>query len=214
MASIIKVDDVQDAAGNNIINEAGDVITIGASGDTITIPSGATITNSGTATGFGGGKLGQVVVTTKTDTASVASASYADMSGMTVTITPVATSSKILLTGTAILQNYTIYGYFQFVRDIGGGGYSVPTGFVGDAAGSRVQSTSANIRTVTDDNISRTNSWHLIDSPSTTSACTYKMQCRNSSGTSSIYLGRSPYDGDAVSNNRSPSTLIAIEILA
>jgi len=52
MASIIKVDDVQDAAGNNIINEAGDVITIGASGDTITIPSGATITNSGTATGF------------------------------------------------------------------------------------------------------------------------------------------------------------------
>jgi len=54
MASIIKVDDVQDAAGNNIINEAGDVITIGASGDTITIPSGATITNSGTATGFGG----------------------------------------------------------------------------------------------------------------------------------------------------------------
>ena len=54
MASIIKVDDVQDAAGNNIINEAGDVITIGASGYTITIPSGATITNSGTATGFGG----------------------------------------------------------------------------------------------------------------------------------------------------------------
>jgi len=59
MASIIKVDDVQDAAGNNIINESGDVITIGASGDTITIPSGATITNSGTATGFGGIGSGQ-----------------------------------------------------------------------------------------------------------------------------------------------------------
>ena len=53
MASIIKVDDVQDAAGNNIIKEAGDTITIGASGDTISIPSGATIANSGTATGFG-----------------------------------------------------------------------------------------------------------------------------------------------------------------
>ena len=52
MSSIIKVDDVQDAAGNNIINEAGDTITIGASGDTISIPSGATIANSGTATGF------------------------------------------------------------------------------------------------------------------------------------------------------------------
>jgi hypothetical protein len=47
MASIIKVDDVQDAAGNNIINESGDVITIGASGDTIDIPSGATLDATG-----------------------------------------------------------------------------------------------------------------------------------------------------------------------
>jgi len=54
MTSILKADTIQDAAGNNIINEAGDVITIGASGDTITIPSGATLTNNGTATGFGG----------------------------------------------------------------------------------------------------------------------------------------------------------------
>ena len=51
MASIIKVDDVQDAAGNNIINESGDTITIGASGDTITVPSGATVNVAGTATG-------------------------------------------------------------------------------------------------------------------------------------------------------------------
>jgi len=53
MTSIIKVDTIQDTAGNNIINENSNTITIGASGDTITIPSGATITNSGTATGFG-----------------------------------------------------------------------------------------------------------------------------------------------------------------
>ena len=33
MASIIKVDDVQDAAGNNIINESGDTITIGGYGE-------------------------------------------------------------------------------------------------------------------------------------------------------------------------------------
>ena len=45
MTSILKADTIQDAAGNNIINEAGDVITIGASGDTITIPSGATLSN-------------------------------------------------------------------------------------------------------------------------------------------------------------------------
>ena len=48
MASILKVDTIQDQSGNNIINESADTITIGASGDTITIPSGATITNSGT----------------------------------------------------------------------------------------------------------------------------------------------------------------------
>ena len=53
MTSILKADTIQDSSGNNIINESSDTITIGASGDTITIPAGATIANSGTATGFG-----------------------------------------------------------------------------------------------------------------------------------------------------------------
>jgi len=43
MSSIIKVDTIQDQSGNNIINENADTITIGASGDTITVPSGATL---------------------------------------------------------------------------------------------------------------------------------------------------------------------------
>ena len=38
---------------NTIEPSTGTAITLGASGDTITVPSGATITNSGTATGFG-----------------------------------------------------------------------------------------------------------------------------------------------------------------
>jgi hypothetical protein len=45
MASILKVDTIQDQSGNNIINENADTITIGASGDTIS--------NLGTASGFG-----------------------------------------------------------------------------------------------------------------------------------------------------------------
>ena len=53
MTSILKVDTIQDQSGNNIINENADTITIGASGDTITIPSGATLSNLGTASGFG-----------------------------------------------------------------------------------------------------------------------------------------------------------------
>jgi hypothetical protein len=47
MSSILKVDTIQDQSGNNIINENADTITIGASGDTITIPSGATLDASG-----------------------------------------------------------------------------------------------------------------------------------------------------------------------
>ena len=39
---------------NLIQPSTGTSLTLGASGDTITIPSGATIANSGTATGFGG----------------------------------------------------------------------------------------------------------------------------------------------------------------
>ena len=43
MTAILKVDTIQDTSGNNIINEASDVITIGASGDTIAL-AGTTVT--------------------------------------------------------------------------------------------------------------------------------------------------------------------------
>ena len=50
MSSILKVNTIQDTDGNNIINENANVITIGASGDTITVPAGATL--SGDLTGI------------------------------------------------------------------------------------------------------------------------------------------------------------------
>ena len=46
MSSILKVDTIQDQSGNNIINENADTITIGASGDTIMVPTGATISGA------------------------------------------------------------------------------------------------------------------------------------------------------------------------
>ena len=49
MASILKVDTIQDQSGNNIINENADTITIGASGDTVTVPTGATFSAPGIA---------------------------------------------------------------------------------------------------------------------------------------------------------------------
>jgi hypothetical protein len=47
MASTIKVDNIQDQDGNNIINENANTITIGASGDTVTLASGASQTGFG-----------------------------------------------------------------------------------------------------------------------------------------------------------------------
>ena len=49
MTSIIKVDTIQDTAGNNIINENSNTITIGASGDTTNIVG--TLQNNGAAVG-------------------------------------------------------------------------------------------------------------------------------------------------------------------
>ena len=42
MTSILKVDEIQDTSGNNIINENAGTITIGKSGDTVNLASGAT----------------------------------------------------------------------------------------------------------------------------------------------------------------------------
>jgi hypothetical protein len=56
--------------------QSGTSLTLGASGDTITIPSGATLTNSGTATGFG--KVLQVVTSSTNTQQTSTSASFVD----------------------------------------------------------------------------------------------------------------------------------------
>ena len=53
---------------NEIIKQSGSSITIGESGTTINIPSGATITNSGTANGFGMSNLAQYFHATSSST--------------------------------------------------------------------------------------------------------------------------------------------------
>jgi len=54
---------------NKISPATGTAFTLGDSGDTFTIPSGATIANSGTATGFGGGMV-KLLATTLTGAAA------------------------------------------------------------------------------------------------------------------------------------------------
>ena len=87
MSSIIKVNTVQDTDGNNIINENANTITIGASGDTITIPSGATIANNGTATGFSAIDWQSTIVTGATHTASANQGLWIDTTSNACTIT-------------------------------------------------------------------------------------------------------------------------------
>ena len=93
---------------NAIIPVTGTTITLGESGDTISIPSGATISNSGTATNFGGGKVKQCVQTLYTTQTSSSAGSF-DMRRtsiptnsdgaevFTVSITPTASDSTLLV---------------------------------------------------------------------------------------------------------------------
>jgi len=73
---------------NKLSSRTGNAVTLGTSGDTFTIPSGVTLTNSGTATGFGSDSdiSWQAVVTS--DTTMVAGRGYfVDSSGGTKTMT-------------------------------------------------------------------------------------------------------------------------------
>ena len=69
MTSIIKVDDVQNQPGTNIINKCGTDITLGQSGDTIAIASGATTS--------GMGRTGAV----DWDTSSIKTATFSAVNG-------------------------------------------------------------------------------------------------------------------------------------
>jgi hypothetical protein len=54
MSSILRVNTLQNSNTSNIITQTNaTTLTIGASGQTISIPAGATLTNNGTASGFG-----------------------------------------------------------------------------------------------------------------------------------------------------------------
>ena len=178
MTSILKADTIQDAAGNNIINENANTITIGASGDTISIPAGATISNSGTASGFG--KILQVVTATDNSLRSTTSTSYVTASNtLAATITPSATSSKIFVTtqftvGLAAddqVATYTIYRGSTDLGDSGGEGMVRAAVF---NAGYDAYFPAA---------------MSILDSPSSTSALTYQVYLKTSKSTGYINYG-------------------------
>ena len=162
-------------------------------------------------------RIGQIVETKITDTKSLAATnSWQDMSGFNVTITPTATNSKILVKAMINHSNRTNHTGGRLVRSVGGT-VAIPTGWVGDASGSRTQSSLGNIYDLwysgVDSNAAV--SFEMIDdSHSTTSAITYKLQFFTyQSGSYVVYLNRPTTDADAAYSYRAVSSIIAMEIL-
>ena len=176
----------------------GNIISYDASGDPVAISTGSdgqvlTSTGAGSPPAFeaaaAGGKILQVVSAVATSTQEVTATSYTDVTNVTADITPSATSSKIFISVCSAYSSPTdtYTGYYTILRDSTNLGDST-NGF-------------GNVGSVP------TRHWGYfaavhVDSPSSTSALTYKLQAHKQSGGSSFY----------VTNNNAPSTIVLMEI--
>ena len=191
---------------NKISPSSGTAFTLGDSGDTFTVPSGATIVNSGTATGFGGGKIGQVVQTVNSETETVSSTTPSAIPDFTVSITPAATSSKVLVMFNCMIGSTPERtSGMQLFRD-------TTQISMGDAAGSRARSSWSGY--IHSDRISYQIANCYLDSPSSTSAIDYSVKWFAESG-SAIVLNRTHNDNDAATyDQRTVSSITVMEVLA
>jgi len=193
---------------NKVSPATGTAITLGDSGDTFTVPSGATIVNSGTATGFGGGKVLQVVTSSDvTDMHTSTSTSWVDITGLSVSITPSATSSKVLVVTQVAFGNDNSYPTFgQILRGSTAIGNGVATGNWQECGLFFTSSSTTHMHI---------NTSVILDSPSTTSSTTYKVQWKNqdsagSSATMTLNSSRSTSNSDW--NPRTASRIMVMEI--
>jgi hypothetical protein len=187
MATAIKTaGDLIKGTGSGTFDRLG----IGSTGQVLTVSSGA----PAWVTPAGGGKILQVVSNVNATSTSTTSTSYVD-SGLTASITPSSSSSRIYVVITQSLQttragNDTT-GYVRLVR----GSTTVwNTGDVGNfymGQGSGTETTMAGPFSVT-----------YVDSPATTSSTTYKTQIRNAGASQAI----------AAQFNNSPSTITLLEV--
>jgi hypothetical protein len=151
------------------------------------------------------GSVLQVVSATKTDTFSTTSAgSWIDVTGLSVSITPSSSSSKILvLYDTMIGPQDT--GFVRIVRD----STAIKQG---DAAGGRIRTTVGSLSPGGNADKSAPCAGNYLDSPASTSALTYKIQVQNYTGT--LVVNRSYNDSDASYSGRGASTITVMEISA
>ena len=191
-----------DSSGVLDLQSAGTTIaTVSSAG--IAMASGKTLTGDAISSG----KILQVLQTTKTDTFSTTTAipSFTNITGVSATITPSATDSKILVMVSGGISNsssgYT--GGVNLLRD----STSI---YLGDTRGSATRS-SAWALTKTS---GRCNMFSItyVDSPSTTSAITYYLQAGTESGGTIVIGGTSASGGSY--NGSFPTNIILMEVSA
>ena len=156
-----------------------------------------------TGTTQAGGVI-QVVQKIKTDTFSGTSDdTEIAITGMTLTITPASTSSKIMLLVSLFYGcNGTTYSFYPKRGNTIVG--------VGDSSGSRQQHQGALGHTHDNNQCDQcTTIW--MDSPNTTSATTYSLYLRNDNNVA-FYLNRSTLDQNNDVGKRGISTITAMEL--
>ena len=126
--------------------------------------------------------ISNVQSTIKTDTTSSTTTSFADITGMSVTISPIFNNSKVLITYTINLGGASTNEIkVRLMR----GSTVIAIGTTGSVDNStQVLRSDAATQTYTIDCLSFT----FLDSPNTTSATTYKLQWLTNAGT--VYLNR------------------------
>lgn len=160
------------------------------------------------------GAVLQVQSTTLTTiwSASVASGASADITGLSATITPTSTTSKILVTANVhglidVSGSYRPYFAVQLKRGstlVGGG----------TTAGSRVSVNAAGGYSAVNDQNTNV-SFTYLDSPATTSATTYQIVAFNPfGGTYNLRVNQQQSDSDTTTTMRFSSTVTVQEIAA
>jgi hypothetical protein len=152
-----------------------------------------TIPNSNLAAG----NVIQIQTTTKTNTFNTTSTSFTDVTGLSVAITPSSTSSKVLINFS--IGTHDLTGAGDFAYQIVRGSTAIGLGSGGG--------TSATVGGTINADRGESVAMTFLDTPSTTSATTYKIQVRTPSGTQMFINTR-----DGNSNYSTISTITVMEI--
>tara|TARA_B100001063_G_scaffold246629_1_gene286633 strand:- start:1105 stop:1626 length:522 start_codon:yes stop_codon:yes gene_type:complete len=159
---------------------------------------------SGTALNF----IKQIVSTQNTTAFTGTQTSYTDL--FSASITPSATSSKILiLPQLAISKENNHSALARLVRQIGSGSFNAFGGGVGTQS-NHDDNVWWNIRTT----LYSINPFTVpyLDSPSTTSAVTYKAQIRTTNSSNGYAVNRTMDSGNDAFNSNAASSITLIEV--